>query len=50
LQYGQVGVNWGVISFAGAPFGGVKQSGMEREGGTEGIDAYTEVKYIAIQT
>lgn len=50
LQYGQVGVNWAVISFAAAPFGGVKQSGMGREGGIEGLDAYLETKYIAIQT
>ncbi len=50
LQYGQVGVNCAVISFAATPFGGIKQSGMGREGGTEGLDAYLETKYIAIQT
>lgn len=50
LQYGQVGVNWAVISFAAAPFGGIKQSGMAREGGIEGLDAYLETKYIAVQT
>jgi succinate-semialdehyde dehydrogenase / glutarate-semialdehyde dehydrogenase len=49
LEYGMVGVNTGLISFAAAPFGGVKESGIGREGGSEGMDAYLETKYIAIQ-
>lgn len=46
LEYGIVGYNSGVISNAAAPFGGVKQSGMGREGGAEGIAEYTEVQYM----
>ena len=46
LQYGMVGINEGVISSAAAPFGGVKQSGMGREGSRYGIDDYLELKYI----
>ncbi|MEQ9434372.1 NAD-dependent succinate-semialdehyde dehydrogenase [Hyphomonas sp.] len=46
LEYGMVGVNEGVISSAAAPFGGVKQSGMGREGSRYGIDDYLELKYI----
>jgi len=42
-----VGVNRGVISDPAAPFGGVKQSGLGREGGTDGILEYLEEKYIA---
>ena len=41
-----VGINEGVISSAAAPFGGVKQSGMGREGSRYGIDDYLELKYI----
>ncbi|CAN5240571.1 NAD-dependent succinate-semialdehyde dehydrogenase [soil metagenome] len=48
LQTGMVGLNQGVVSNAGAPFGGVKQSGVGREGGDEGIDEYLETKYVAI--
>tara|TARA_R110000782_G_scaffold46181_8_gene102188 strand:- start:2580 stop:4037 length:1458 start_codon:yes stop_codon:yes gene_type:complete len=46
LEYGMVGINEGVISSAAAPFGGVKQSGMGREGSRYGIDDYLEIKYI----
>jgi succinate-semialdehyde dehydrogenase/glutarate-semialdehyde dehydrogenase len=46
LEAGMVGVNNLTIATAQAPFGGVKHSGFGREGGTEGIDAYTVVKYI----
>jgi succinate-semialdehyde dehydrogenase/glutarate-semialdehyde dehydrogenase len=46
LAYGMVGVNTGMISTAVAPFGGVKQSGIGREGGTEGIEEYLETKFI----
>jgi succinate-semialdehyde dehydrogenase/glutarate-semialdehyde dehydrogenase len=49
LQFGMVGVNTGLISFAGAPFGGFKQSGLGREGAAEGLAAYCETKYIAVQ-
>jgi len=47
LEYGMVGLNTGVISTAEAAFGGTKQSGLGREGGRTGIDAYLEVKYLA---
>jgi succinate-semialdehyde dehydrogenase/glutarate-semialdehyde dehydrogenase len=43
-----VGLNQGMVSNAGAPFGGVKQSGLGREGGTVGIDEYLEIKYVAM--
>lgn len=46
LEYGMVGVNAGVISTEVAPFGGVKQSGLGREGSHHGIDEYLETKYI----
>ena len=46
LEVGMVGVNHLTVATAEAPFGGVKDSGFGREGGTEGIDAYTTVKYI----
>ena len=49
LESGMVGVNTGLISVPCAPFGGVKQSGLGREGGAEGIHEYLETKYIAIQ-
>jgi succinate-semialdehyde dehydrogenase/glutarate-semialdehyde dehydrogenase len=48
LQVGMVGVNRGIVSNPAAPFGGVKASGMGREGGREGIDEYLSVKYAAI--
>jgi succinate-semialdehyde dehydrogenase / glutarate-semialdehyde dehydrogenase len=46
LEVGMVGVNHLTVATAEAPFGGVKSSGMGREGGSEGIDAYTVTKYI----
>ncbi|MDP1645590.1 MAG: NAD-dependent succinate-semialdehyde dehydrogenase [Thiobacillus sp.] len=46
LDYGMVGINAGVISTAEATFGGVKQSGLGREGGRTGIDEYLETKYV----
>ena len=46
LEYGIVGVNTGIISTEVAPFGGVKQSGLGREGSSHGIDDYLEMKYI----
>ncbi|PND55493.1 NAD-dependent succinate-semialdehyde dehydrogenase [Mycobacterium sp. ENV421] len=48
IESGMVGVNRGVISDPAAPFGGVKESGFGREGGTEGIDEYLDTKYIAL--
>ena len=48
LEYGIVGVNDGVPSTAQAPFGGVKNSGIGREGGTWGIDEYLDVQYVSI--
>ncbi len=48
LEYGIVGVNTGLISTEVAPFGGVKQSGMGREGSKYGLDDYTEIKYVCI--
>ena len=49
LEFGIVGFNAGVVSNAAVPFGGVKHSGMGREGGAEGIDEYTEVQYIGMR-
>lgn len=46
LEYGMVGINSGLISTAIAPFGGVKQSGIGREGARHGIDEYVEMKYM----
>jgi succinate-semialdehyde dehydrogenase/glutarate-semialdehyde dehydrogenase len=48
IQAGMVGVNTGVISTAVAPFGGVKQSGMGREGSHQGIEEYMDTKYICL--
>jgi succinate-semialdehyde dehydrogenase/glutarate-semialdehyde dehydrogenase len=48
LEYGMVGINEGIISHAEAPFGGVKESGMGREGSKYGIEEYVEVKYLCI--
>jgi succinate-semialdehyde dehydrogenase/glutarate-semialdehyde dehydrogenase len=48
LETGMVGLNQGMVSNAGAPFGGVKQSGIGREGGNEGIAEYLETKYVAV--
>jgi succinate-semialdehyde dehydrogenase/glutarate-semialdehyde dehydrogenase len=48
LEAGMVGLNRGLVSNAAAPFGGVKQSGLGREGGYEGMDEYLDVKYVAI--
>jgi succinate-semialdehyde dehydrogenase / glutarate-semialdehyde dehydrogenase len=48
LAYGMVGINTGLISTAEAPFGGVKQSGLGREGGHQGLDEYLETKYLCL--
>ncbi|MGH8960376.1 MAG: NAD-dependent succinate-semialdehyde dehydrogenase [Jatrophihabitantaceae bacterium] len=47
LEVGMVGLNRGLVSDPAAPFGGVKQSGLGREGGYEGIDSYLETTYVA---
>jgi len=49
IDSGMVGLNRGMVSDPAAPFGGVKQSGIGREGGHEGVLDYTEQKYIATQ-
>ncbi|MBW4967103.1 NAD-dependent succinate-semialdehyde dehydrogenase [Pseudoalteromonas sp. CR1] len=49
LEFGMIGVNEGVISNPVAPFGGVKQSGLGREGGHQGLDEYLEEKYVCIK-
>lgn len=48
LETGMVGLNRGVISNPAAPFGGIKQSGFGREGGSEGIEEYLEIKYVGM--
>jgi succinate-semialdehyde dehydrogenase / glutarate-semialdehyde dehydrogenase len=50
LESGMIGVNTGLVSNPAAPFGGVKQSGLGREGGRVGIDEFLEYKYLAIPT
>ncbi|GAB6986519.1 hypothetical protein JCM10369A_30430 [Nocardioides pyridinolyticus] len=47
IEAGMVGVNTGTISNAAAPFGGVKSSGLGREGGPEGIEVYLTTQYVA---
>ena len=46
---GMVGVNRGIVSDPAAPFGGVKQSGLGREGGHDGLLEFTETKYVAVE-
>lgn len=48
LEFGVVGVNTGLISYEGAPFGGVKESGVGREGSRHGMDEFTELKYLCV--
>ena len=48
LETGMLGVNSGIISNPAAPFGGVKQSGLGREGGAEGIEEFLETVYIGL--
>ncbi|MEI9929070.1 MAG: aldehyde dehydrogenase family protein [Rhizomicrobium sp.] len=48
IEAGIVGINTGLISTAVAPFGGVKQSGLGREGSKYGIDDYLEIKYLCL--
>ncbi len=49
LEYGMVGINTGLISTAVAPFGGIKESGLGREGSVYGIDEYLEIKYVCVE-
>ena len=48
LEFGIVGVNTGLFSYEGAPFGGLKESGIGREGSHHGIDEFLEIKYLCI--
>jgi succinate-semialdehyde dehydrogenase/glutarate-semialdehyde dehydrogenase len=48
LEYGMVGINVGILATEHVPFGGVKQSGLGREGSHFGMDDYVEVKYLCI--
>lgn len=50
LEYGMVGINAGIVSTEVAPFGGVKESGIGREGSKYGIDDYLEIKYLCMNT
>jgi succinate-semialdehyde dehydrogenase / glutarate-semialdehyde dehydrogenase len=50
LETGMVGLNQGIVSNPAAPFGGVKQSGLGREGGHVGIEEFLELKYVALST
>jgi len=48
LEFGVIGANTGLVSYEGAPFGGVKQSGLGREGSRHGLDDYLEIKYLCL--
>jgi succinate-semialdehyde dehydrogenase/glutarate-semialdehyde dehydrogenase len=48
LEYGMVGINVGIIATEHVPFGGVKQSGLGREGSHHGMDDYVELKYLCL--
>ena len=48
LEFGMVGVNVGILATEHVPFGGVKQSGLGREGSHHGIDDYVEIKYLCV--
>jgi succinate-semialdehyde dehydrogenase/glutarate-semialdehyde dehydrogenase len=48
LEYGMIGINEGIISNAAAPFGGMKSSGLGREGSKYGIEEYVEIKYLCM--
>jgi succinate-semialdehyde dehydrogenase/glutarate-semialdehyde dehydrogenase len=48
VEYGIVGINTGLISTEVAPFGGIKESGIGREGSRHGIDDFTEIKYLCM--
>jgi len=48
LEYGILGINTGIISAESAPFGGMKESGIGREGGKYGIEEFLEIKYLCL--
>jgi succinate-semialdehyde dehydrogenase/glutarate-semialdehyde dehydrogenase len=48
LEYGMVGINTGIMSAESAPFGGMKESGVGREGSKYGMDEYLEIKYLCL--
>jgi succinate-semialdehyde dehydrogenase/glutarate-semialdehyde dehydrogenase len=48
LEFGMIGLNRGLVSDPAAPFGGVKQSGLGREGAHEGLMEFTEAQYISV--
>jgi len=48
LEYGMVGINEGLLSTEVAPFGGIKSSGLGREGSKYGIEDYLEIKYLCL--
>ncbi len=48
LQYGMIGINSGLITTVEAPFGGLKESGMGKEGGSQGLEDYLDTKYVCI--
>jgi succinate-semialdehyde dehydrogenase / glutarate-semialdehyde dehydrogenase len=50
LEFGLVGINEGAISSEVVPFGGMKDSGLGREGGHQGMEAYLETKYVCMMT
>jgi succinate-semialdehyde dehydrogenase/glutarate-semialdehyde dehydrogenase len=49
LEAGMVGINRGLLSDPAAPFGGVKQSGLGREGGFDGVHEFLQTKYIGVE-
>jgi succinate-semialdehyde dehydrogenase/glutarate-semialdehyde dehydrogenase len=49
LEYGMVGVNTGLVSTAVAPFGGIKESGLGREGARQGLDDYLDLKMVCME-
>lgn len=49
IEAGMVGLNQGIVSNPAAPFGGVKESGLGREGGHVGLDEFLELKYVGIK-
>jgi succinate-semialdehyde dehydrogenase/glutarate-semialdehyde dehydrogenase len=48
LEYGMIGINSGLITTVEAPFGGVKESGLGKEGGSQGLEDYLDTKYTAL--
>ena len=48
LEYGMIGINSGLITTVEAPFGGMKESGLGKEGGSQGLEDYLDTKYTAV--